>query len=48
MCDNEENWVKYRLAKKGAKKVISEARSTAFEKFYKELGTKSGNKKFIA
>ena len=29
MCDNEENWEKYRLAKKEAKNAVSEARSTA-------------------
>ena len=45
MCDNEENWVKYRLDKKESKKAISEARSTAFEEFYKELGIKSGEQK---
>ena len=45
MCDNEETWEKYRLAKKEAKNAVSEARSTAFEEFYKELGTKSGEQK---
>ena len=47
MCDNEENWDKYRLAKKEAKKAVSKARSTAFEEFYKEIGTKSGEQKCI-
>ena len=48
MCDNEENWGKHHLAKKEAKKAMSKTRSNAFEQFYKELGTKSWNKKFIA
>ena len=33
------------LSKKGSQKVVSEARSTAFEEVYKELGTKSGEQK---
>ena len=44
MCDNEENWDKYTLAKMEVKKDVSEAHSTAFEKFYKELGTVLGTK----
>ena len=36
---------KYRLAKKEAKKAVSKAHSIAFEEFYKELGTKSGEQK---
>ena len=43
--DSEENWVKYRLAKKEEKKAVSVARSTSFEEFYKELGTKDGEQK---
>ena len=45
MCDNEENWDKYRLAKKEAKKGVSEARSTAFRSFIKSYGQSLGNKK---
>ena len=45
LCDNTENWEKYRLAKKETKKAVSVARSKAFEEFYKELGTKSGERK---
>ena len=45
MCDNEENWVKYRLAKKEVKKAVSIARAISFEEFYKELGTKAGEQR---
>ena len=42
---SSENWVKYRLAKKEAKKAVSIARAISFEEFYKELGTKAGEQK---
>ena len=45
ICDSEENWVKYRLAKKEAKRVVSITRANFFEEFYKELGTKDGKQK---
>ena len=45
ICDSEENWVKYRLAKKKAKRVVSITRANFFEEFYKELGTKEGIQK---
>ena len=45
ICDSEENWVKYRLAKKEAKRVVSITRANSFEEFYKELGTKDGKQK---
>ena len=45
ICDGEENWVKYILAKKEAKKVVSITRANFFEEFYKELGTKDGKQK---
>jgi len=40
--NNEDNWKKYRTAKKATKKAVSEARSNAFEGFYQALGTKKG------
>ena len=45
LCNSAENWEKYRLARKEAKKVVSEARAKAYEGFYKELGTKAGEQK---
>ena len=45
LCNNVENWERYRLAKKETKKAVSEARDKAYEEFYKELGTKAGERK---
>ena len=45
MCNSAENWEKYRLAKKDAKKAVSEVRAKAYEGFYKELGTKAREQK---
>ena len=45
MYNSVENWEKYRLAKKDAKKAVSEVRAKAYEGFYKELGTKAREQK---
>ena len=45
LCNSVENWEKYRLAKKDAKKAVREARAKAYEGFYKELGTNAGEQK---
>ena len=45
LCNNAENWERYRLAKKETKKAVSEACNKAYEEFYKELGTKGGERK---
>ncbi|XP_054785632.1 uncharacterized protein LOC129292133 [Prosopis cineraria] len=42
LCNNEENWERYRMAKKETKRAVGEARSKAFEEFYKNLETKEG------
>jgi len=43
-CKNPETWDKYKIARKEAKKAVSEARTQAFEGFYQSLGTKEGEK----
>jgi len=43
-CKNGETWDKYKIAKKEAKKAVSEARTQAFEGLYQSLGTKEGEK----
>jgi len=41
---NADTWDKYKIAKKEAKKAVSEARTQAFEGLYQSLGTKEGEK----
>ena len=43
-CKNAETWDKYKIARKEAKKAVSEARTQAFEGLYQSLGTKEGEK----
>ncbi|XP_058010139.1 uncharacterized protein LOC131183380 [Hevea brasiliensis] len=43
-CDNNETYEQYKIAKKEAKKAVSQVRAQAFEKLYKKLGTKEGEK----
>ena len=43
--NSSDNWEKYRLAKREAKKAVSDARAKAYEGFYKELGTKAGEQR---
>jgi len=43
-CKNVETWDKYKISKKEIKKVVSEERTQAFDKFYQSLGTKGGGK----
>ena len=39
-CDNNEAYEQYKIAKKEAKKVVSQARHEACAKMYEKLGTK--------
>ena len=43
-CKNVKTWDKYKIARKEAKKAVSEARTQAFEGLYQSLGTKKGEK----
>ena len=46
-CKDNENWRKYKLAKKDAKKTVSEARDEAYEGLYQFLGTKDGERRIF-
>ncbi|XP_057990131.1 uncharacterized protein LOC110642070 [Hevea brasiliensis] len=43
-CDNNEAYEQYKIAKKNAKKAVSQVRAQAFEKLYEKLGTKEWEK----
>ena len=44
LCKNEENWEKYKVAKKDTKKAVSEAKTRAFDRLYQSLDTKDGER----
>ena len=44
ICKIEENLKKYTIAKKEAKKVVSEAKNETFERLYQKLDTKEGER----
>lgn len=44
-CNNAESWARYRNARNETRKAVSEERAKAYEEFYKDLGTKNGERK---
>jgi len=43
-CKNAKTWEKCKIAKKESKKLVSEAKTQAFDRLYQSLGTKEGEK----